>query len=108
MALLPEVKRHYGKLKLFINGEWVESKSTEVREDTNPATDEVIAEFPTATEAEARAAVEAAHNAFAIWKDVPMRERARMLFDMRAKFEKHFDEMTRILTQDHGLSLIHI
>ena len=105
MGTLPEVKKHYGKLKLFINGEWVESKSTEVREDTNPATDEVIAEFPTATEAEARAAVEAAHNAFAIWKDVPMRERARMLFDMRAKFEEHFDRLTRILTQDHGRTI---
>lgn len=105
MGTLPEVKEHYGKLKLFINGEWVESESTEVREDTNPATDEVIAEFPTATEAEARAAVEAAHNAFATWKDVPMRERARMLFDMRAKFEEHFDRMTRILTQDHGRTI---
>ncbi len=105
MAILPEVKKHYGRLKLFINGEWLDSESTEIKEDTNPATDEVIAEFPVATEAEARFAVEAAHRAFASWKELPMRERARMLFDMRAKFEEHFDRMTRILTQDHGRTI---
>ena len=57
MALLPEVKRHYGKLRLLIDGEWVDSASTEVHETVNPATGEVIAQFPTATEDEARAAV---------------------------------------------------
>ncbi len=105
MALLPEVKKHYGKLKLLINGEWVDSKSTDIRTTTNPATGEVIAEFPQATKDEARAAVEAAHKAFLDWKDYPMRERARLLFDMRTKFEEHFDEMTRILTQDHGRTI---
>ena len=38
MALLPEVKKHYGKLKFLINGEWVASKSTDIQETTNPAT----------------------------------------------------------------------
>jgi hypothetical protein len=43
--LLPEVKKHYGKLKFLIGG----SGSTDVRQnraDVNPATGEVIAEFP--------------------------------------------------------------
>jgi acyl-CoA reductase-like NAD-dependent aldehyde dehydrogenase len=44
MALLPEVSKHYGKLKLYINGQWVESRSTRSFEDTNPARNEVIAE----------------------------------------------------------------
>lgn len=105
MSLLPEVKRHYGKLRLLIDGEWIDSKSTTVEKDTNPATDEVMAEFPQATRDEALAAVEAAGRAFRDWRDVAMRERARMLFDMRAKFEEHFDELTRILTQDHGRTI---
>ncbi len=105
MPLLPEVKKYYGKQKLFIDGQWVESASTVVQENTNPATDEVISHFPAATAAEARAAVEAAARAFVTWQDVPMRERARMLFDMRAKFEEHFDELCRVLTQDHGRTI---
>jgi len=105
MSLLPEVKKHYGKLKFLIDGEWIDSQSSDIHEVTNPATDEVIAEFPSATKEEARAAVESAHRAFQEWREVAMRERARMLFDMRAKFEEHFDELTRILSQDHGRTI---
>ena len=64
MALLSEVKPYYGKLKLLIGGEWVESQSNIVHETTNPATGEVIAQYPTATKEEARAAVEAAQKGF--------------------------------------------
>ncbi|MCF8109588.1 MAG: aldehyde dehydrogenase family protein [Desulfohalobiaceae bacterium] len=105
MTLLPEVQAHYGRLKFHINGEWVEPKSTDVQEITNPATGEAIAELTTAGSGEARSAVEAAHQAFQTWKDYPMRERARLLFDMRARFEERFDEMTRVLTQDHGRTI---
>jgi malonate-semialdehyde dehydrogenase (acetylating)/methylmalonate-semialdehyde dehydrogenase len=105
MALLPEVKAHYGRLKFLIDGNWIDSRSTETEQTTNPAKGEAIAELPSATEAEARAAVEAAHRAFQSWKDFPMRERARLLFDMRGKFEEHFDELTRVLTQDHGRTI---
>lgn len=105
MALLPEVKRHYGKLKLLIDGEWVESTSTMVHETVNPATGEVIAEFPTATTEEARTAVESAQRGFEAMKRIPLRERAKMLFDMRQRFEERFDELTRVLTQDHGRTI---
>ena len=60
--LLPEVKKHYGKLKLLIDGNWVDSKSSNLAIDRNPATDEAIAEFPVATSEEAIQAVEAALN----------------------------------------------
>jgi malonate-semialdehyde dehydrogenase (acetylating)/methylmalonate-semialdehyde dehydrogenase len=105
MALLPEVKSHYGKLKLLIDGEWVESKSTQVHETVNPATGQVIAEYPTATKEEARAAVEAAQRGFEAMKKIALRERARMLFDMRQRFEEHFSVLTRVLTQDHGRTI---
>jgi len=105
MAVLPEVKKHYGKLKLLIDGEWVDSSSTQVHESVNPAMGGVIAEFPTATKEEARAAVEAAQRGFEAMRRIPLRERARMLFDMRQKFEERFDELTRVLTQDHGRTI---
>jgi len=105
MALLPEVKNHYGKQKFLIGGEWVESKSTTVHQNTNPATGEVISEFPEATKEEARTAVVAAHRAFEEWRDVPLRDRAHLLFDMRGKFEEHFEELSCILVQDHGRTI---
>ena len=103
--LLPEVKKHYGKLKLLIDGAWVESKSTIIEPDTNPATDEVIAELPTATKDEAVSAVEAAHKAFQTWRDVSLRDRAYMLFSMHGKFRQHFEDLCRVLTQDHGRTI---
>lgn len=105
MALLPEVKNHYGTLKLAIGGQWVDSKSTRINETVNPATGEVIAEFPTATQEEARAVVDAAQSGFEALNKIALRERAKMLFDMRQKFEEHFEELSRVLTQDHGRTI---
>jgi len=105
MSLLPEVKKHYGKLKFLMNGEWIESQSTDIQQTTNPATGEVIAEFPSATKDEALQAARTAHEAFQEWKNVPMRERARYLFKVVAKFDEHYDELCRVLTQDHGRTI---
>ncbi len=102
---LEEVKRHYGKLGFLINGEWVSPRSTEWESDFNPATGEVIAEFATATHEEAFQAVEAAHRAFGKWREVALRERAYALFTMHAKFRERHEEMSRILTQDHGRTI---
>jgi malonate-semialdehyde dehydrogenase (acetylating)/methylmalonate-semialdehyde dehydrogenase len=101
----PEVKTHYGRLKLLIDGEWVDSRSTVVETDTNPATGEPIAELPQATREEAEAAVAAAARAFQSWKNVSMRDRAYMLFSMHAKFREHYDMLCRVLVQDHGRTI---
>jgi len=105
MALLPEVQNHYGKLKFYINGRWVESESDQVYEDVNPATGEVIAEFSSATDGEIEQAVQTAQAAMSSWREVPLRDKARYLFDLRGKFEEHFDMLCRVLVQDHGRTI---
>ena len=70
--LLPEVQRHYGKLKLFMSGEWVESESLGSQSVMNPAKDEVIAEVPFATKEEVDEAVKTAQAAFERWKELPI------------------------------------
>jgi malonate-semialdehyde dehydrogenase (acetylating)/methylmalonate-semialdehyde dehydrogenase len=105
MTLLPEVQKHYGKLKFYINGSWVESESDLIYEDVNPATGEVIAEFPSATDSEIEAAINAAQGAAAKWREVPLRDKSRYLFDLRGKFEEHFDRLCRVLVQDHGRTI---
>ena len=105
MALLPEVQKHYGKLKFYINGSWVESESDLVYEDVNPATGEVIAEFPSATDREIETAIQAAQGAVAKWREVSLRDKARYLFDLRGKFEERFERLCRILVQDHGRTI---
>ncbi len=105
MALLPEVEKHYGRLKFYINGEWLDSESTQIYEDVNPASGEVIAEFPSATDNEIEQAVQSAQEALKAWGDVSLRDKARYLFDLRGKFEEHFEMLCRVLVQDHGRTI---
>ena len=105
MTLLPEVHKHYGKLKFYINGEWVDSQSDVIYDVDNPANGEVIAEFPSATDDEIEAAIQSAQAALSTWRDVPLRDKARYLFDLRGKFEKNFDMLCRVLVQDHGRTI---
>ena len=53
--------------KLLINGEWVESKTTEWQDIVNPATQQVLARVPFATAEEVNAAIDAAQRAFQTW-----------------------------------------
>ena len=50
----------FGRVKNYINGEWSESKSTDIMTNINPATGEPISEVPMSTEQEINAAVSAA------------------------------------------------
>ncbi len=103
--MLPVEKNHYGRLRYYIGGQWVESASEQVEQIIDPATGEAIAEMPQATEAEARAAVEAAQEGFLAWRKVALRERGKAMFDLRQKFEEHYDVLCRVLSQDHGRTI---
>ena len=46
------------RVKLLIGGEWVDSQTNEWRDIVNPATQEVLAQVPFATEAEVDAALQ--------------------------------------------------
>lgn len=105
MALLPEVEKHYGKLKNYINGQWVEPATGKYFETTNPATDEVIAEAPIASRDDAEAAIFAAHEAFKTWRNMPFRDRAKKVFTLRDKVVEKTEWLSRILVQDHGCTI---
>ena len=101
-TLLPEVKKHYGDLKNFIGGAWVESSASEWLDDTNPATGEVIARVPLSPRADVDAAVRAGLDAWEEWRETPPLSRARYFFTLRDLMEQHFEELARIVSQDHG------
>ena len=66
------------QIPLFINGKKVASKSTNLRNVVNPATQEVLAIVPFATVDEVNQAVESAREAFKTWKKVPIGTRSRI------------------------------
>ena len=91
-------------VKNFIDGEWVESKG-EIRDVVNPAKYEVIAKVPISTKDEIDAAVEAAKAAFPDWRRTTPLARARCLFRLKELLEEHFEEVSRVQTQEHGKTI---
>lgn len=71
--------KHY---KQYINGQFVESKSTGVIEIVNPCTEEVISTIPTGTVEDADNALEAAQAAQPAWEVLPAIQRAAFLHKM--------------------------
>jgi len=89
-------------IKNYINGRWVASKSNEVLDVRNPATDEVIARVPLSTREEVDAAVRAARDAFPEWRETPPYARARYMFRLKEAMEERFEDIARTVTQEHG------
>ena len=92
--------------KNFINGRWVESKTTRIVERRNPAnTDEVIARVPLSTREEMAGAIEAAKAAFPAWRDTPAPQRGKILFKAVRLMEECKEELARLLTREEGKTL---
>ncbi|MGN1001475.1 MAG: aldehyde dehydrogenase family protein [Oscillospiraceae bacterium] len=79
--------------KLFINGEWVETKSGKIIDDINPADGSVVARVHTAGPAEVDAAIAAAQAAFPGWAALLPSAREDYLLraadHLRANMEKY-------------------
>lgn len=87
---------------LFIDGEFIQSQTAQWIEVTNPATQTVLAKAPCATESEMKRAYESARQAFDIWKETPVSERARLMMRYQALLKEHHDELAEILSQETG------
>ena len=105
MVLLSEVRSYYGRLKLYVNGEWIDSESTQILHAVNPAKDEIIAEIPMTTKEEVDNAIEVAREAFEKWREVPVPTRVKYIYKLRALLEEHFEEISRIIVQNHGKTI---
>ncbi|WP_240371144.1 CoA-acylating methylmalonate-semialdehyde dehydrogenase [Anoxybacteroides rupiense] len=89
-------------LKNYIGGEWVESVSNRTEVVYNPATGEELAIVPLSTKEEVDKAVQAAHEAFQTWSQVPVPKRARLLFKYQQLLVEHWEELARLVTIENG------
>lgn len=92
-------------VKLLIGGEFVESQTTEWREVINPATQQVLARVPLATQAEIDAAVASAKTAFKTWKKTPIGTRARIFLKLQQLIRENMAELAALLTAEQGKTL---
>lgn len=73
---------------------------------TNPATGEVLAEYPTATDAEIQNALAAAHAAFLTWKQSPVQVRSALLHRVADLHEARREELGAIITREMGKPVV--
>lgn len=92
-------------VKLLINGEFVESQTSEWREVINPATQEVLAKVPFATAAEVETAIASAAEAFKTWRKTPIGARARIFLKYQQLIREHMPELAATLTAEQGKTL---
>src|SRR5215475_4335000 len=68
----------------------------------NPATGEQQAQVALAEPADVDAAVAAAAKAWQEWRDVSVIRRARIMFALRDLIERHLDELSVLVADEHG------
>jgi aldehyde dehydrogenase (NAD+) len=89
--------------QLFINNEWRPSSSGKTMPVVNPATEEVIAEVPSADRGDVDLAVAAARAALAgPWSKLSARERGRLVRRLGERLMERADDVARLETLHNG------
>lgn len=91
--------------QLFINNEFIESKSTETMDVINPATGEKFDTITFATEEEVNEAIEKSKHAQLEWERVPQSTRAEHVKLLIPLLEQNRDEIAQLYVKEQGKTL---
>jgi succinate-semialdehyde dehydrogenase/glutarate-semialdehyde dehydrogenase len=91
--------------QLLVGGRWVEAGGGERFDVTDPATGEVVGSVPDAGEADVRAAIDAAAEAFEPWRNLAAIERARILRRSADLIRERKEEIAAVMTGEQGKPL---
>ena len=89
----------------FINGAQVANSSNRIGKVFNPALGQVIREVSLAETKDAKAAIQAARDAFPSWRDTSLTKRQQIMFNFREILNASKEELAAIVTQEHGKTL---
>ena len=94
--------------QMFINGEWVASKTAKTFPVYDPSTEEVIAQVPDASADDVNRAVAAAKAAFeeGPWAATTAQERGRVLFRMAEKVRQNLPALAELECRNTGKPIV--
>src|ERR1700675_3828495 len=94
--------------QLYINGEWVDSKSNKTFPVYNPASEEVIAQAPDANADDVNRAVAAAKAAFedGPWATTTAQERGRVLFRLADRIRQNTAMLAELECRNTGKPIV--
>ena len=90
---------------MFIDGAWVEARSGETFDVTNPATGEVLGTVPAGDASDATAAIDAASRAFTAWSNTTAYERSRLLYRAWELMTERSEALAQLMTSEQGKPL---
>lgn len=88
--------------KLYINGEWTNSKSGVTAEVLNPSNEEVVGIVQDGNEEDADIALKAAEKAQKEWRKMPAKQRADLLVAFTKEIKANRDRLAKIITEEQG------
>ncbi len=97
--------RQVETVAMWVNGARQPAKSGRWGDVMNPATGAVVRKAPMCNRADIDAAAAAARDAFVEWRVTPPIRRARILTRFRELLETHRQDLTRLVTEEHGKTL---
>ncbi len=102
------VKTEVRTYQMYINGEWVDSKSTKTFPVYDPASEEVIAQVPDANADDVNRAVAAAKAAFedGPWATTTAQERGRVLFRLADKIRQNLPMLAELEARNTGKPIV--
>ncbi|WP_411358971.1 NAD-dependent succinate-semialdehyde dehydrogenase [Pseudidiomarina salilacus] len=86
----------------FVNGEWISALDDSVQSVHNPATEAYLGSVPQLSVRQVDSCISAAETAFYQWRDVPARERCRLLTAWYELIMAERERLARILTLEQG------
>ena len=95
------------QLGILVNGEWKKSSDGKTTSILDPSNNQPIAEVERGNKDDARAAVDAARQAFqsADWREIDPSKRGRMLYKMANLVRENSDELAKLETLNVGKPL---
>jgi malonate-semialdehyde dehydrogenase (acetylating)/methylmalonate-semialdehyde dehydrogenase len=103
--LLQAPKQHYGTLRNYEGGRWVDVRTDRYLDVDDPASGAVIAQVPCSTRQQVDETIQTAHDAFDAWRRTAPVVRSRYMFKLREVMDRHAEELSRLTTQEHGKSI---
>nr|XP_023020819.1 probable methylmalonate-semialdehyde dehydrogenase [acylating], mitochondrial [Leptinotarsa decemlineata] len=91
--------------KLFIDGQFQDSKATEWVDLHDPATNNLVTKVPLSTKAEMESAVESAKNAFSSWSKTSVLTRQQLMLKLQAVLRRDMKKIAENITLEQGKTL---
>ena len=93
-------------LKLFIDGSWRTGEGRDAFTVVNPATGSAIGEVPLASTADLDEALQAAEQAYPLWRATAVDARAAILRKTAELLRERAEPIARLMTQEQGKPLV--